>query len=84
MDEVATLTTKGQVTVPAAIRADMGLAPGDRLRFRRDADGRMVIEKDTRSFGDLRGMISMPGAYAMIDAWVEDARGRGGAPDEKR
>ena len=29
----STMTQKGQVTIPAAIRARLGLRPGDRVRF---------------------------------------------------
>lgn len=45
----STLTTKGQVTVPAPIREALGLKAGDRLWFRL-RDG--VIEVDTRSYAE--------------------------------
>ena len=39
----ATLTSKGQVTVPVAIRTDMGVQTGDRLRFDRIGKDRFVV-----------------------------------------
>jgi AbrB family looped-hinge helix DNA binding protein len=39
----ATVTTKGQVTIPKVIREALKVHPGDRLDFRVDAQGRMVI-----------------------------------------
>jgi antitoxin PrlF len=39
----ATLTSKGQVTVPAEVRAKLGLKEGDKLEFYFDLRGRLVI-----------------------------------------
>lgn len=36
----ATLTKKGQITVPSAVRRRMGIGPGDQIGFR--ADGRLL------------------------------------------
>ena len=73
---ISTITTKGQTTVPAEIRAALDLAPGDRLRYLRQPDGRIVLEKDTASFNDLRGIIKIGRPVSMdeiIDA-VAQAR----------
>lgn len=35
----AKVTTKGQVTIPKAIRAQLGLQPGDELEFLTDGEG---------------------------------------------
>jgi antitoxin PrlF len=35
----ATITSKGQVTIPKAVRERMGLRPGDRIRFVSDRHG---------------------------------------------
>ena len=40
----ATVTSKGQVTVPTSVRDEMGLKGGDRILFVRDAD-RFYIER---------------------------------------
>lgn len=40
----STLTSKGQVTVPKAIRERLGLHEGDRLLFRIDDRGELVVE----------------------------------------
>src|SRR5438874_1315271 len=37
-DNETTLTQKGQVTIPQAIRARLGLKPRDRVRFEVDGD----------------------------------------------
>lgn len=41
---MATLTSKGQVTVPKSIRERLGLETGDQLEFRIDSAGRIVVE----------------------------------------
>lgn len=38
------ITTKGQVTIPISIREELGIEPGDEIRFE-EADGRYVIRK---------------------------------------
>lgn len=40
-----TITSKGQVTVPASIRKKLGISPSDRLRVK-EVKGRVVLEKD--------------------------------------
>jgi len=54
--ELATITSKGQVTVPAAIRKALNLKQGTRVRFILDADGvlRISVPKYT-TIEDLRG-----------------------------
>jgi antitoxin PrlF len=39
------VTSKGQVTIPKPVRDHLGLVPGSRVRFKRSADGSIVIEK---------------------------------------
>ena len=44
----ATVTSKGQITVPSALRQALGVAAGDRLRFVREADGSIRLEARKR------------------------------------
>jgi len=57
----ATMTSKGQITIPAEIRKAMGLHAGERVVFTRLDDGTTVIRAKTRSILDLKGMLG-PGA----------------------
>lgn len=41
---MGTITVKGQVTIPKAVRDYLGLEPGSEVRFRRVADGSIVLE----------------------------------------
>jgi len=52
-----TITSKGQVTIPKAIRQAMGLRPGDRVRFLRREDGTVVVEPETVDVRTLEGML---------------------------
>lgn len=40
-----TMTSKGQVTVPKAVREALGLAPGSAVAFEMDAEGRVLVRK---------------------------------------
>jgi AbrB family looped-hinge helix DNA binding protein len=44
----ATVTSKGQITVPSAVRQALGVTPGDRLRFVRGPDGSVRLEARKR------------------------------------
>lgn len=41
---MGTVTVKGQVTIPKAVRDHLGLKPGSEVRFRRAADGSILLE----------------------------------------
>jgi AbrB family looped-hinge helix DNA binding protein len=53
----ATLTSKGQITIPADIRRAMGLEPQDRVVFTRLDDGTTIMRAKTRELADLRGLL---------------------------
>jgi AbrB family looped-hinge helix DNA binding protein len=55
----STVTSKGQVTIPKAIRERLGLAVGDKLEFTVDEEGRIVARPDEVGdgvFGILRDL----------------------------
>lgn len=56
----ATMTSKGQITIPAEIRKAMGLKPGVRVVFTRFPDGSTFIRAKTRSRLDLGGSLKRP------------------------
>ncbi len=41
----ATVTSKGQITIPKRVRELMGIEPGSRVDFERSPDGRIVLVK---------------------------------------
>ena len=56
----ATLTSKGQVTLPIAIREELGISKGDKLIFDFEDDGRLVVTpkpKKTGNLADLFGCV---------------------------
>lgn len=60
MDSHARITSKGQVTIPKAVRDALELHEGDELHFRVERS-RAVIAK-TPSFLELAGSVSVPAA----------------------
>ncbi len=73
----STLTSKGQLTVPKAIRDRLGLHEGDRVEFRVTADGRVVVEAATVDLRDLRGTLKSRGRRVSVEE-MEDAVRRAG------
>ena len=53
----ATVTSKGQVTIPAEIRRAMGLTAGERVVFTQLDDGTTVFRAKRRSILDLKGLL---------------------------
>jgi antitoxin PrlF len=60
----ASLTSKGQVTVPKAIRDRLKIATGDRLDFIVEGD-RIVLRAATRDLRSLEGILNRPGQKAV-------------------
>ena len=53
----ATLTSKGQITIPADIRKALGLSTGERVVFTQLFDGTTVMRAKRRSILDLKGLL---------------------------
>jgi AbrB family looped-hinge helix DNA binding protein len=49
----ATVTSKGQTTIPKDIRAAANLKPGDRIHFTVLADGTIILRVKNRSIRDI-------------------------------
>ncbi len=56
----ATLTSKGQITIPKAVRDTLKLHVGDRIEFLVDPDGSVRIVPATRPVTDLKALLSRP------------------------
>ena len=52
----ATLTSKGQITIPAQVRAELGVNTGDRIEFVEIGEGQFAIVAATRSVKELDGI----------------------------
>jgi AbrB family looped-hinge helix DNA binding protein len=53
----ATVTSKGQITIPKEVREELGLRVGDRVAFRVLDDGRVVVEPETVDLRELKGVL---------------------------
>lgn len=67
----ASVTSKGQVTIPIDVRTKLGLRPGSRLAFVPTATGGYEIHPETASIKDLKGAVSPPSRPVSIDAMNE-------------
>ena len=57
----ATLTSKGQTTIPKEIRESLGMKAGDRMTFTLMPDGTVVMRVKNKSITDLAGMLFKKG-----------------------
>jgi antitoxin PrlF len=60
MDLAARMTSKGQLTVPKAVRDALGIAEGDQVVFR--VEGHRATLARTPHLLDLAGAVSVPAA----------------------
>jgi AbrB family looped-hinge helix DNA binding protein len=73
----ATLTSKGQTTVPKDVRDHLGLRPGDRMEFIIEEDGQVVLVPASVDAMDLAGILPRPRKPVSITAMNEAIRDRG-------
>lgn len=57
----ATLTSKGQTTIPKEIRDGLGMKSGDRMTFTLMHDGTVVMRVKNRSVAALAGVLRKKG-----------------------
>lgn len=57
---LSTITSKGQITLPKAIRDRLNLKAGDKLEFILDDNGDLHILPITASITKLKGMVPKP------------------------
>ena len=55
---IATITSKGQVTIPVEIREQLGLSPRDKVIFRLGKDKRVEIEPLPMSLEEAYGSVA--------------------------
>lgn len=63
----ATLTSKGQITLPRAVREHFHLAAGDRLEFVIRSDGEVHVQPVAGSYRGLRALVRRPGRPSPSD-----------------
>ncbi|MGH9067843.1 MAG: AbrB/MazE/SpoVT family DNA-binding domain-containing protein [Acidimicrobiales bacterium] len=56
----ATVTSKGQVTIPVDVRTKLGVRPGSRLAFVPTDSGGYEIHLEAASVRDLKGAVPRP------------------------
>lgn len=65
MSTESTLTSKGQTTVPKAIRESLRLKPGDRITFTPMPDGTVLMRVKNKSVMGLAGSLRRRGRKAL-------------------
>ena len=63
----ATVTSKGQITIPAQIREALHVGAGDRVEFVALESGRYELIAVTRPVTALKGMFGKPGKVVSIE-----------------
>jgi AbrB family looped-hinge helix DNA binding protein len=75
----ATLTSKGQITIPAEVRSALGVDAGDRVEFVQVAPGRYEFIAATRPVTALKGMFGKARKAVSIDQMNAAIARRGAA-----
>lgn len=81
---IVTLTSKGQLTLPKAIRDEMKLDAGSKLDFRLQADGTLTGRPLNRSIDSLIGILHRPGMKAATIEEMNEAVGAHLAAEDRR
>lgn len=71
----STVTSKGQVTIPAGIQRHLGIEPADKVAFVVDATGKVELRPAKHTIASIRGIVpALPDREAGdLEAQIEEA-----------
>ena len=75
----ATVTSKGQITIPVEVRQALQVAVGDRVEFVQIETGQFLFVAANRSVTDLKGMFGKAHRKVSIDDMNHAIAARGAA-----
>jgi len=67
----ATITSKGQITIPKAVRQRLGVNPGDRVEFIELENGIFQLVAASRDIRSLKGIVPKPAKPVTIEEMNE-------------
>jgi antitoxin PrlF len=80
----ATLTSKGQLTLPKEVRSRLGVAAGDQVDFTIDSDGSVNVAAAKRSAAPLFGMLRTHSSDAVpVEDMDREIAARAAADDQR-
>jgi antitoxin PrlF len=78
MMSTATLTSKGQITIPKDVREGLGVGTGDRVEFVDEGGGVYRMVAATRDVRTLKGVVARTGKPVSVEEMIGAVRRRGG------
>ena len=79
----ATMTSKGQMTLPKDVRDDLGLKPGDKVDILKEGS-RYVLRPRNVKASDLYGILHRPGDHKMTPREEDEAYATALAEEDER
>ncbi|MDD4962907.1 MAG: AbrB/MazE/SpoVT family DNA-binding domain-containing protein [Gallionella sp.] len=73
----ATITSKGQITIPAIVRVALGVEVGDRVEFVQVEPGRFELFASTQPVSTLKGLVRKPTTPVTVEIMNETIAKRG-------
>lgn len=64
----ATITSKGQITIPIEVRQKLGLKAGDKINIFDNGDGKFTFQPKTGSIMEMEGILQRLGTAPLGDA----------------
>jgi len=64
----ATITSKGQITIPKEVREALGVGTGDRVEFVAEEKGVYKVVAATRDVRHLKGIVAKPAKPVTLEA----------------
>ena len=64
----ATITSKGQITIPKEVRDALGVGTGDRVEFVAEEEGVYKVVAATRNVRHLKGIVAKPAKPVTLEA----------------
>jgi AbrB family looped-hinge helix DNA binding protein len=73
----ATVTSKGQITIPKRVRQALRLSPGDRIEFSIEKGGKVTVRAGKGDVADLKGLLHRRGRKIVSLAEMDRAIAKG-------